>query len=100
DAQRAKFEDSVNKLEKKLRQALRKLADWEQEYADKQQALNKETLEGISGHQIDELEKKYADLPEIVTYLTAVRNDLVENLDIFLEDNEEQAAIAYASLNK
>src|SRR5690554_3835269 len=100
DAQREKFEDAVNKLEKKLRQALRKLADWEQEYADKQQALNKETLEGISGHQIDELEKKYADLPDIVAFLTAVRNDLVENLDIFLEDNEEQAAIAYASLNK
>ncbi|HTN33382.1 MAG TPA: ATP-binding protein, partial [Marinobacter sp.] len=100
DAQREKFEDAVNKLEKKLRQALRKLADWEQEYADKQQALNKETLEGISGHQIDELEKKYADLPDIVAFLSAVRNDLVENLDIFLEDNEEQAAIAYASLNK
>jgi lon-related putative ATP-dependent protease len=100
EQQRDKFEDSINKLEKKLRQALRKLADWEQEYADKQQALNKETLEGISGHQIDELVKKYEDLPDIVTFLEAVRHDLVENLDIFLEDNDEQAAIAYASLNK
>jgi lon-related putative ATP-dependent protease len=100
EEQRARFEDSINKLEKKLRQALRKLADWEQEYADKQQALNRETLEGISGHQIDELEKKYQDLPEIVAFLNAVRNDLVENLDIFLEDDDEQAAIAYASLNK
>lgn len=100
DAQRDKYEDSINKLEKKLRQALRKLADWEQEYADKQQALNKETLEGISSHQIDALIESYKNLPDVVGYFEAVRADLVENLEIFLDDNEEQAAIAYASLDK
>ncbi|WP_144822998.1 Lon protease family protein [Marinobacter piscensis] len=100
DAQREKFEDSINKLEKKLRKAVRKLADWEQEYVDKQQALNKETLEEISGHQIDELVERYRELPDVVAHFKAVRADLVENLDIFLDDNEEQAAIAYASLDK
>lgn len=100
DAQREKFEDSINKLEKKLRKAVRKLADWEQEYVDKQQALNKETLEEISGHQIDELIERYRELPDVVAHFKAVRADLVENLDIFLDDNEEQAAIAYASLDK
>lgn len=100
DEQRARFEDAINRLEKKLRQSLRKLADWEQEYAEKQQALNQETLEGISGHLLDDLEKKYGELPEVVAYLEAVRKDLAESLDIFLEDNEEQAAIAYASLDR
>jgi len=100
EAQRDKFENDINKLEKKLRQALRKLADWEQEYAESQQALNEETLEGISGHQIDELTEKYKDLPDVVTYFEEVRKDLSESLEIFLEDNEEQAAIAYASLDK
>ena len=100
EAQREKFENDINKLEKKLRQALRKLADWEQEYAESQQALNEETLEGISGHQIDELIEKYKGLPDVVTYFEEVRKDLSESLEIFLEDNEEQAAIAYASLDK
>ncbi|MCR8915159.1 ATP-dependent protease [Marinobacter panjinensis] len=100
EAQRDKFESDINKLEKKLRQALRKLADWEQEYAESQQALNEETLEGISGHQIDELIEKYRDQPDVVAYFDAVRKDLSESLEIFLEDNEEQAAIAYASLDK
>lgn len=100
EAQRDKFESDINKLEKKLRQALRKLADWEQEYAESQQALNEETLEGISGHQIDELIEKYGDLPDVVAYFEEVRKDLSESLEIFLEDNEEQAAIAYASLDK
>lgn len=100
EAQRNKFEDDINKLEKKLRQAVRKIADWEQEYAEKQQALNQETLETISGHQIDELIKRYENEPDVVAYLEAVRTDLAENLDIFLDDNEDQAAIAYASLDK
>lgn len=100
DAQRQKFEDDINKLEKKLRQSVRKIADWEQEYAEKQQALNQETLESISGHQIDELVKRYEAEPDVVAYLEEVRKDLAENLDIFLDDNEDQAAIAYASLDK
>ncbi|MBS3803904.1 MAG: AAA family ATPase [Oleiphilaceae bacterium] len=100
EEQRARFEDSINKLEKKLRQALRKLAEWEQQYADEQHALNEETLEGIAGRQMDQLIEKYADQPEVKSYLKAVRKDLAESLDIFLEDNEEQAAIAYASLDR
>lgn len=98
--QRDKFEEIIDKLEKKLRQALRKLAEWEQEYVDKQQALNQETLESIAGHQIDELIAKYQAEPEVTAHLDAVRKDLEDSLEIFLEDNEEQAAIAYASLDK
>ncbi|MDL0430352.1 ATP-binding protein [Marinobacter sp. TBZ242] len=100
EEEREKFESDINKLEKKLRHALRKVADWEQEYAESQQALNEETLESISGHQIDELVEKYRDQPDVVAYFEAVRKDLSESLEIFLEDNEEQAAIAYASLDK
>ena len=99
-AQREKFEEIVNNLEKRLRRALRKLADWEQEYADKQQALNQETLEGVTGHQIDELKERYKDLPNVVEFIEAVRKDLSENLEIFLDDDDEQATIAYASLDK
>ncbi|MCK7549605.1 Lon protease family protein [Marinobacter koreensis] len=100
EKERDRFEDAINRLEKRLRQALRKIADWEQEYAEKQHALNQETLEGISGHQLDELVEKYRELPDVVEYINAVRADLVENLDIFLDDSEEQVAIAYASLDK
>lgn len=100
EQQRQKFEYAIDRLEKKLRQSVRKIADWEQEYLEKQQALNQETLEAISGHLIDELVRRYQSEPDVVAYLESVRKDLVENLDIFLDDNEEQAAIAYASLDK
>ncbi|MCH8498570.1 MAG: AAA family ATPase [Marinobacter sp.] len=98
--QRDKFERDITTLEKRLRQAVRKVADWEQEYADKQQALNEETLEGIAGHQFVALIEKYQANKEVVEYLKAVRKDLSESLEIFLDDGEEQAAMAYASLDK
>ncbi|SFM14512.1 Lon protease family protein [Marinobacter zhejiangensis] len=97
---RNRFEQDIDKLEKKLRQAVRKVADWEQEYAEQQHALNQETLESISGHQIDELIARYREFDDVVSYLESVRLDLADNLDIFLEENDEQAAIAYASLDK
>ncbi|SFR76624.1 lon-related putative ATP-dependent protease [Marinobacter daqiaonensis] len=100
EEERDRFEDAINKLEKKLRQSVRKIADWEQEYAEKQQALNQETLEAISGRQIDELVKRYEKEPDVVAYLESMRTDLAENLDIFLDDDEDQVAIAYASLDK
>ncbi|SDX19942.1 Lon protease family protein [Marinobacter mobilis] len=100
EAKRNQFEREIDKLEKKLRQAVRKVADWEQEYAEQQHALNQETLEGISGHQIDELTARYGEFEDVVSFLEAVRQDLADNLDIFLEENDEQAAIAYASLDK
>lgn len=100
EAKRNQFEKDIDKLERKLRQAVRKVADWEQEYAEQQHALNQETLEGISGHQIDELIARYGEFEDVVSYLEAVRQDLADNLDIFLEESDEQAAIAYAALDK
>jgi len=97
---RAKFEADIDKLEKKLRKALRTVADLEQEYAEKQQALNTETVESVSAHQLDELTEKYSEFPDVIGYLDSVRKDLVESLEVFLDENEEHAAIAYAALDR
>src|SRR5690606_12299237 len=54
----------------------------------------------VSGHLLDALEAKFADEPAVVAYVKAVRKDLLDNLDIFLEDNDEQTAFAYAALDR
>ncbi|WP_087461098.1 Lon protease family protein [Oleiphilus messinensis] len=94
------FEDTINKLEKKLRGTLRKLANWEQDYLDKQQQLNEEVTLAVTGHLIDDLEAKYEEQKNVIGFLETMRKDLVDNVDIFLEDNDEHATIAYASLDK
>lgn len=100
EAERQKFEVVISALEKRLRKVVRKLADWEQEHGERQERLNQETLDSVSGHLLDALQEKYVEHPEVVDYFKAVRKDLTENLDIFLEDLEEQAAFAYATLDR
>ncbi len=94
------FEEVIGKLELKLRALLRKLSAWEQEYSDKQQQLNEEVTLGVTSHLIDNLQTRYESHNEVVEYLASMQKDIVDNLDIFLEDSEDQAAFAYAALDK
>lgn len=98
--QQNSFEDVIAKLELKLRSIIRKMAAWEQEYSDKQQALNEEVVLSVSEVPISNLLSKYKAQESVVEYLNALQKDLVTNLDIFLEDNEDQSALAYATLDK
>lgn len=98
--EQANFEDVISKLEKRLRGVIRKLANWEQEYSDKQQQLNEEVALAASSHLIEALQEKYQAQENVVEYLASLQKDILNNLDIFLEDSEEQAGFAYASLDK
>ncbi|MCP5160126.1 MAG: AAA family ATPase [Hahellaceae bacterium] len=100
EEQQAYFEETINKLEKKLRAVIRKLAAWEQEHSDRLQQLNEEVALGACSHLIEAVQEKYQGNENIVGYLVRLQKDILNNLDIFLEDSEEQAAFAYASLDK
>lgn len=94
-----KFEESINKLEKKLRNVLRKIALWEQEYADDQQALNEEVALAVSKHLIDNLAANYNAYPEVTAHLENIQADLLKNVEVFLEEGEEQSALAAATMD-
>ncbi|MAL96978.1 Lon protease family protein [Hydrocarboniclastica marina] len=98
--EREALEEKINKLEKKLRRLLRRFAEWEQEYTEKQLLLNQETIDSVAAHLLQALAEKYQSQPQIVEHLEAMREDMVDNLDIFLEDSEDQAAFAYAALDR
>ena len=51
-------------------------------------------------HFIKTLKDQYGSLPEVKAHLSAMQKDILENLDIFLEESEEQVALAYAALDK
>jgi len=95
-----KLDVVINKLESKLRTVIRKMASWEQEFIDKQQGLNEEVVVGCSKHHIDALKDKYTKLDNVIAYLTALQDDLIANFDVFLDEREEQSALADATLDK
>ena len=51
-------------------------------------------------HFIKPLKDKFKHQPEARTFLTGMQADILDNLDIFLEESEEQLGLAYASLEK
>lgn len=100
ESDKDRFEDSINKLELKLRSVIRKIALWEQEFLDKQQSLNEEVVLGVTQHLIEVLAHKYRDHDSVIRYLSDLQKDIVTNIDGFLEDNEDQGALSNATLEK
>ncbi|OPX56034.1 lon-related putative ATP-dependent protease [Oceanospirillum multiglobuliferum] len=99
EEQREPFKVGIELMEKELRAALRDLAYLEKNSREKQQALNEKiTLTAIQ-HWLDELRDKYASQERVVAYLNAVQKDLVENVEIFLEEDENTDAVTRASLD-
>ena len=100
EEEKRRFEETIRDLEKKLRRVVRQIAEWEEEHAEQQQKLNEETLDHVSSHLIDELAERYGDYAGVAEHFQAMKSDIADNLDIFLEDGEDKAAFAYASLEQ
>ncbi|WP_394205997.1 Lon protease family protein [Shewanella waksmanii] len=94
------LEDNITALESKLREVVRKFTTWEETYSEKQQRHDEEVAEDVLSHLIEPLKKQYAELNDVKKHLVAMHKDILDNLDIFLEQNEEQVALSYASLEK
>ncbi|WED24801.1 AAA family ATPase [Vibrio sp. JC009] len=95
-----RFGQNIDELEIQLRSMVRQLTEWEEEYSEKIQKLNDEVTLDVITHFIKELKKKYVGYSEIKKYLTDMQKDIVENVEAFLEEGNEQGEIAAASLDK
>ncbi|MBV7297734.1 Lon protease family protein [Enterovibrio paralichthyis] len=100
EKEQKRFDTVIRELEIQLRGIIRKLTEWEEDYAEKQQKLDEDIATEVVSHLIVPLIENYRDLPQVKKYLKAMQADILENLDIFLQESEEQAALAYAALDK
>jgi len=55
-------------------------------------ALNDEVTDFAVRHLIEDLRKKYLDLPEVVSFLDQVQEDVIGNVDEFLTPSEHPLA--------
>jgi len=95
-----KLETAITSLESKLRVIVRKFTVWEEEYSEKQLKHDEQVAQDVLAHLTDKLKDKYSSLPAVKSYLAGMHKDIIDNLDLFLEENEEQLALSYASLDK
>ena len=92
EAEHKQAEESIVDLQDKLQAALRQMPKFEQEGREKLRELNREVAMFAIGHLIDELRKKYLDLPDVTAFLHAVQEDISENVDEFLAPPENPLA--------
>ncbi|WP_413479578.1 Lon protease family protein [Vibrio hibernica] len=93
------FRTTIDALEFKLRGMVRQLTEWEEAFSDKIKKLNDETTLDVLAYQIKALKGIYAEHPEIKQHLSDLQKDIVENVEIFLQESDEQNEIASASLD-
>ncbi len=93
DADQDETRRNMEILEKELDQIVRFVPRLEKDHREAIRQLNRETAETAVGHLIEEVKIRFLDLPVIIDRLETVRNDLLENVAIFVQKSDEGGEI-------
>jgi lon-related putative ATP-dependent protease len=75
--------DAIAALEKELEETLRAVPRLEKAARDAVRDLERETARFALGQPIEEVKAPFADLPKVVAQIDAIRDDLLENVQLF-----------------
>jgi len=78
-------------LESELRNTMRQLADMERVARAELEKMNHNVALYAIGHLLVDLMEKYKEFPDVVTYLTDVQNDILNNLSHFIKEPKESS---------
>jgi hypothetical protein len=76
-------------MQKELGEFLHQLPRWEKEQREQLRELNREITLYAVGHPIDEVKKRWSDVPAVLEHLEAMRQDVIENVDDFLPKEQQ-----------
>ncbi|MDD1656604.1 MAG: AAA family ATPase [Methanomicrobiales archaeon] len=88
-AEQADFQKRRLDLMAELRNRFRELRDLDQQGNERIVALNKEVALSAIGHRVAALKDKYAKVDEILPYIDAVQNDIIDNLPQFMGEGQQ-----------
>ncbi len=88
EKERKKVEGEITELQEQLQETIYQVRQWERDARERTKELDREVAMFAVGHFIDELREKHTELPEVVEYLTAVQEDVIENVDEFRKTEE------------
>lgn len=95
-AERERIQAEIERLQGQLKSIVVQIPGLEKEHREKVRELDREVTRFAVGHLTDELEKAYADLPDVAAHIDAVETDIVENAGQFLRAAPTQNAPADA----
>ncbi len=88
-----RIEAAVASLQERLETVIHQLPQWKRENLRRARELDREVTKAAVGHLIDELRKKYAAHSQVLAYLEAVEQSVIDNADDFRhqEDGQEMS---------
>ncbi|NLE99509.1 MAG: AAA family ATPase [Anaerolineales bacterium] len=92
EEKRDEIERDIAELQDQLQATVRQVREWERAGREKVKELNAQVALAAVGDRIEELVSRYADLPEVVEYLNAVKQDVIDNVEEFRKPAEEAPA--------
>lgn len=81
-------------LQAELKELINKLNTEEREISENIEKMEREAAHAAIGTLIEKIEEKYSDLPDLLAYLKEVQEDIVDNLNDFRSDKDNQAQSA------
>ncbi len=90
-----KLNEKRERIETEFRNTMRQLLDMERQIHEALKKLNREVALYAIGNQVQSLLEKYRLSTEVVDYLKAVENDILENLSQFARRGEQQQQLPF-----
>ena len=94
DDQQKQIQGEVDTLQGELQRILRQVPQWRKENREQIRQLNQNVASFTTSPLFDELKEKYADLPETLNYLEAVRRYTIDNVEQFLGGSSDESPLA------
>jgi predicted ATP-dependent protease len=89
-----RFQRDIAELQARLQETIRAVPELQRRNRERVKQLNREVALSAAGTLLEELRRRYADLPEVLAHLDAVQADVVENVHEFLAGSEEDGDAA------
>ncbi|MCB8981500.1 MAG: AAA family ATPase [Ardenticatenaceae bacterium] len=89
EEEQAEIEGRINELQAALQAIMQQLPQWHRDAQNKIKKLQEETAVATIHPLFAELAQKYTDLPDVLAHLEAVQDDIVTNINGFLEPDQE-----------
>ena len=102
DERREELEDRQEELQTRIQETMQQVMEAEEERNEKIQNLKKEAISFLLDPMFRKLKEKYKENEKAVDYLHAVKEDILENIDEFTNQNSggQPAAMAQIASNQ
>lgn len=87
--EQADIDATIEEIRKDLRDVMRQVPILQRERRQRLKALNEEVSTATVGQIFNGMAKQFADLPQVLAYIEAMRHDVIENVEAFFNGEEE-----------